>query len=229
MRNAKKKIATYLLIGIVALTVATVLGAKVSARIYRQRAMRLLHAIRQLQVGKSTFDEARAVIVGHGGGVSPYDHSGCSPAHCTFEVALRHYPLFVDVWGRYLLTERTWQIVHLFPLLGVQDGWGGAEVRVDNGIVTQVGYGIAARGSGDEVLGRTVDEFKVIPEYLQDRMGQRSYFVNGVNITTTGGGEGIESTLTPQASAEERDRAYDIDFDCLTKMGGCTASANSPP
>ena len=44
-----------------------------------------------------------------------------------------------------------------------------------------------------------------------------------VNITTVGGGEGIESTLTPQASAEERKRAYDSDFDCLTKLGGCTS------
>jgi hypothetical protein len=226
---AKKQILSYLLVGLVAVTLLAIPVADVSARISRRRAERLLHDLRQLQVDKSTFEDARRVIVGHGGGVSPYDHSGCSPAHCTFDVALKHYPLLIGVWGRALSLEMTFNVVRLFPPLGLQDWWGGATVRVDGGIVTQVTYGVFVRGSGGWVLGGDTDESKVVPQFLQTRMGQRSYVVHWFNITTVGGGEGIQSTLTPQANVEERNRAYDFDFDCLTRLGGCTSLCQFVP
>jgi hypothetical protein len=125
--------------------------------------------------------------------------------------------------------EMTFRVVHLFTCLGLQDWQAGASVQVDRGIVTHIGYGVLVRGRGDWVLGRTTDEFQSVPVYLQDRMGQRSYFVNEFNITTFGGGEGIESSLTPLASTEEKDRAYDLDFDCLTKLGGCTSLCQIAP
>jgi hypothetical protein len=230
VRDAKKKRPAYLLIGILAITLLVCLVVEVSVRISRRRAEQLLHDLRQLQVGKSTFEDARALIMGFGGGISPYDHSGCSPAHCTFEVVLTHYPPLVRVWGPSLLNgETTWQVVRVFPPLGLQDWQAGATVQVDRGIVTHVSYGVWVRGSGGFVLGRDTDEFLVIPQYLRDRMGQRSYYVSWANITTVGGGEGILSTLTPQANAEERNHAYDVDFDCLTMLGGCTSLCQIAP
>ena len=219
----------YLLVGLAVVAVLAITVEEVSAHIYRQRAERLLHDVRQLQVGKSTFEDARALIVGHGGGVSPYDHSGCSPTHCTCEVALKHYPFFIEVWARFLNVEMLCQMLRVFPALGLQDWWGGANVRVDGGVVTHVWYGVFVRGSGGWVLGHTIDEFKVMPEYLRDRMRQRSYAVGWFNITTEGGGEGVSSTLAHEASAEERERAYGLDFGCLTRRGGCTSLCQLAP
>ena len=48
-------------------------------------------------------------------------------------------------------------------------------------------------------------------------------------ITTVGGGEGIQSILTGQANTEERNRAYDFDFDCLTRPGGSTSLCQIAP
>jgi hypothetical protein len=229
MTGAKKKVCAYLFIGIVAFTVVAVLAAQASARVSRRRAEQLLHDLRQLQVGKSTFEEARSMVMGHGGEVSRFDHSGCSPAHCTFDVTIHHYPLFVELWGWYLSEEAILRVLRVFPLLGLQDWEAGATVRVDGEVVTQVNYSVLVRAGGGWVLGRATDEFLEVPPYLRPRMGQRSYFVNWVNITTPGGGEGIQSTLTPEASDQERNRAYDFDFDCLTRLGGCSSLCQSAP
>jgi hypothetical protein len=215
--------------GLAAIAVLAILVQEVSARIYRGRAERLLHDIRQLQVGRSTFEDARAVIVRNGGGVSPYDHTPCSPAHCTFDVALRHYPFFAEHWARFLSLEMLYHVLRMFPPLGLQDGWGGGAVRVEQGMVTSLAYAAFVRGAGGWVMGRNIVEGEALPKYLQDHFGKRAYYLDWFNITTEGGGEGIESRLTPQANAEERKRAYDFDFDCLTKLGGCTSFCQLAP
>ena len=234
----QKKILGYLLVGLAAVVVLALSVAEVSARIYRRRAERLLHDLRQLHVGKSTFEDARAVILAHGGGAEADERSGCSPAHCKFEVELRHDLPLIRLWGRFLGNmsyQTTFRIVHVFPSLGLQDWWTGAIVTVDGGIVNDVWYHVGVRSSGvcvsgcDWVLGRSIRDYKVLPAYLRERMGQRSYSVTHLVITTFGGGEGIDSTLTPQATVEERKRAYDFDFDCLTRLGGCTSLCQFAP
>jgi len=219
----------YLLIGLAAVAVLAISAEEVSNRIYRRRAERLLQDVRQLQVGKSTFEDARALILRHHGGVSTYDHTPCSPAHCTLDVTLKHFPFFIELWGRFLTPQMGDYLLRLLPALGLQDGLGGANVTVDRGIVTHLDYAVFVRGKGGEVLGRRASEFKEVPKYLQDGMGQRSYHVGWFNITTPGGGEGIDSTLTAQANTEERKRAYDFDFGCLTKSGGCTSLCQFAP
>jgi hypothetical protein len=225
----KKRILGRLLVGLVAVAVLALSVAEVSTRISRRRAERLLHDLRQLQVGKSTFEDARAVIVGHGGGVPPYDHSGCSAAHCTFVVGLTHYPLLTRLWGRYSSIEAEYYALRALPPLGLQDWESGADVRVDGGIVTHIGYRVFVRGSGGWVLGYIAVEDRAAAKHLRDLMGQRPYYVHWFNITTVGGGEGIQSTLTPQANAEERNHAYDFNYDCLTRVGGCTSLCQIAP
>jgi hypothetical protein len=215
--------------GLAAIGVLAISVEEVSTRVYRRRAECLLQDLRQLQVGKSTFEDARAVIVGHGGGVSRYDHSGSSPAHCRFEAALKRHSLFMDVWGPSLSPERLLQVVRVLPRFGVQDRWAGAGVRVDGGFVTRVSYAIFVRGSGGWVLGHDASEGEAAAKSFQDLMGQRPYRVHWFNITTEGGGEGIESSLTPQANAEQGERAYDFDFGCLTRLGGCTSLCQLAP
>jgi hypothetical protein len=224
--------------GLAAVAVLAISVEEVSALIYRRRAERLLHDLKQLQVGKSTFEDARAVILMYGGEAETYDHSACSPAHCKFEVELRHDLPLIRVWFRFMRNmsyESMFRIVHVFPSLGVQDWWIGATVTVDGGIITDVWYDVGVRSSGDWasgrdwVLGRSVYEFAALPAYLQERMGQRSYSVRHYVITTLGGGEGIQSLLSSHANAEERTRAYDFDFGCLTKVGGCTSLCEFAP
>jgi hypothetical protein len=218
-----------LLIGLAALPVFVLAGAEVSTRISSRRAERLLHDLNQLQVGKSTFEDARAMIARHGGGVSPNDHLGCSPAHCTFWVALDHYPLLMKVWGPHISMDALYRVFQVLPRLGMEDWQAGASVTVDEGIVTRLSCSVLARCSGGGLLGRLIEEFSVTPEYLKDRMRERSYYVHWLNITTVGGGEGIHSVLTPRANADERARAYDYDLSCLTRVGGCTSLCQFAP
>jgi hypothetical protein len=234
----RKRTLGYLLVGLIAVTVLALSVAEVSARISRRRAERLLHDLRQLQVGESTFEDARAVILKYGGEAETDDHSACSRAHCKFWVELRHDLPLIRVWFRFVHNmsyERMFRIVQVFPGLGLQDWWTGASVTVVGGTVKDVLYNVGVRGSGDWasgrdwVLGRSVCEFAALPAYLQERMGQRSYSVRHYVITTLGGGEGIQSILTPHANAEERRRAYDFDFACLTKVGGCTSLCQFAP
>jgi len=214
---------------LVAVIALGVVGTEVSAHIYRRKAERLLRDVRQLQVGKSTFEDVRAFIAAHGGGVSPYDHSGCSPEHCTYDVTLEHYPLFMKVWGRFMSDETLYRVFRIFSRCGLLDFSAGITVTIDGGIVTHTDYSVLVRGHDAVVLGRHIEEFQVIPQYLRDEARQRSYFVGYVNITTLGGGEGIESILTPQANPEARNRAYDFDFDCLAKLGGCSSLCQFAP
>jgi hypothetical protein len=215
--------------GLAAVAVLAISVEEVSNRIYRRRAERLLQDIRQLRVGKSTFENARALILRYHGGVSPYDHAPCSPAHCTFEVALKHYPFFIEHWGQFLNSETGYRLLRMLPHLGLQDGDCGADVRVDRGIVTHLDCGVYVRGSGGWVLGRRIVEDETAPKYILDRMADRAYYLRYSNITTAGGGEAIETDLTPQANADERKRACDLDFGCLTKRGGCTSLCQLAP
>jgi len=218
----------FLLLGLAAVAVLAVSAEEVHARIYRRRAERLLQEIRQLRIGKSTFEDARAIMMRNGGGVSPYDHTPCSPAHCTFDVELKHYPFLMEHWPQFLSPEAD-RVLRMLPHLGLQDGWGGADARVDRGIVTHLDYGVFVRGSGGWVLGRNSAEDQEVPKYLEDLARHRSYYLHWFNITTEGGGEGIESRVTHQASAEERYRAYDFNFDCLTRLFGCTSLCQFAP
>jgi hypothetical protein len=224
VRIATKKSLFFLLIGIVAISLVGLLVAEASGRISRRRAERLLHGLRQLQVGKSTVEDARGLIVGFGGGNAPYDHSGCTAKHCTFEVVLRHNPPLVRLWGPWMFNgDATWRVVHIFPSFGLQDWHAGATVSVDGGFVTQSRYGVLVRGKDGGVLGREIEEFSALPEYRRDDMTRRSYRVSPFIITTLGGGRGIRSSLTTGATLEERNRAYDVNFDCLTRLRGCSS------
>ncbi len=78
VRHANKRFLALLLIGFIAASLLVFVAAKVSAHISRRRAEHLLHDLRELQVGKSTFENARVLIERHGGGDLP-------PENCTNE------------------------------------------------------------------------------------------------------------------------------------------------
>jgi len=155
--------------GLAAVAVLIISVAEVSNYIYRRRAERLFNDIRQLQVGKSTFEDARAVILRHGGGPSALveDHpSGCSPAHCGFVARVEHDPLPQLRWDHEALTVYIYDRF-LFDLvsLGLQDWECRAVVWVNRGLVTYVGYEAFVRGRYDRVLGRFIEERSAAPEF----------------------------------------------------------------
>ncbi len=100
---------------------------------------------------------------------------------------------------------------------------------MDGGIVTSLEYGVYVRGRDGRLLGHEALEINAFPKDRRDRLGPRSHFVRWANITTDFGGEALTSTLTPQANAEERNRAYDFGFGCLTRLGGCTGLCQLAP
>jgi hypothetical protein len=221
---AKKRILGYLLVGVVAAAILEVSAAEIAARIERRRAERVFADVKQLVVGKSTYEEARAMMLRHRGVPPSDDHASCSREHCTFEVKLRHDPPLAGIWSS-LRYDWMVRLLRVACLLGLQDWWCGASVTADQGVVTRVGYGVAVRRSAGWVLGRETDEFKTMPGYL----GRRSHRIDRLNMTTFGGGEALKSTLDTKVTAAERSAAYDYNFDCLTKLGGCSSMCQFAP
>ena len=206
-----------LLMGIAAVAVVATSVEEVYVHICRRKAERVLHAVRQLQVGKSTFEDARAVMIHNGGTVWPHEHSDCSPAHCSFVIVLKHHSLLLP------------GDVDFPPRLGLQARDGGPGVEVDAGVVTSVTYEADVRGSGGWLLVYELFDINAFPKGPIGKIGRRPYSVRSTNITTEGGGGGLMTTLTSQANAEERNHAFEFNFDCLTKFGGCTSLCQLAP
>ncbi len=214
----------YLLVGLVALVVVPLSVAEVSARMARRKAERLLHDIRQLQVGKSTFEAARAFIAAHGGSVAP----GCTSAHCSLKARVESYPPLMNVWGRFSGAETEDRLLRALRYVGLQYWFVRCDVTVGGEIVTEAESTILVLARGGWALEREMVDAETIPGYVPGEPDLPAYSVNWMFFSQSLG-EGLRSRLTPAANAEQRSRAYDFNFDCLTTLGGCASLCKLAP
>lgn len=187
-----------------------------------QRAESLVQNLRQLAIGKSDYKVAEAIATKFGNAPPPYWRSdypkeNCA-AHdhfesCAFIIVMNDSPI-----------ERLWLKHRSLPHLGVRGWWGSAVIVVTSGVVNDYRFSVWYESSDGQWRGFGTREGEGLPKYerVQARISD-SYSVerNDVDISMKERAFGLQSSLTPAATAAERQRASGFDFACLAQRQGC--------
>ena len=184
-----------------------------------RRAQDIVRELQRLEIGKSDLSVADAIAKRFGNAPVPegfitYPKEYCaSPdrnGNCVYILSMNNSPL------ESLLLKYHW-----LPRLGAQDWTGYAEVILADETVSQYSYYVWYRASNGKrrAVGSRVS--KMLPKYLPFQASMSdSYSIERIG---TGGTEGIllQSSLTPNATTNEWQRASHISFACLGEKRGC--------
>ncbi len=190
----------------------------------RLRAERLWSHVQTLRVGESTFEQVREFTQSHGGREVDFDNPLASgPATCTADRC--RFMVRIDHWhaNRIAYADEcsAFQRLILRPLnsFGLRPWRVATLLEVNHGRLTQVLSAVEIRRQdGFWIFGGT-EMRMTIPEYYE--AGSSSYFVRWAHVTITGNGEALSAIVTPQVTEEELRHAFDINWNCLTEIGGC--------
>lgn len=186
-----------------------------------QRADSLVRDLRQLAIGKSDYKAANAIATKFGNAPRPYagDYykENCAARDhlesCAFIFAINDSPI-----------ERLWLKYPFLPHFGVRDWWGNAVIVVSHGAVNQYSFLLWYEMSNGQRRGFGTRGSEGLPKYkpVQAQISD-AYSVerNEVDIGMRQRAFGLQSSLTPAATAAERKRALNFDFACLAERRGC--------
>lgn len=190
----------------------------------RFRSQSLWSRVQTLQVGRSTFAEVREFAQRHGGRAVDFDNalvplSGtCGPERCRFAIWIDHWDTdriaYADECSRL-------QRLVLRPLnyWGLRPWKVGIELEVVDDRLTGLSSAIQIRRpDGFWIMGSS-EVRMTVPEYYE--AGSSPYVVRWAHVTITGNGEALFAIGTPQATREDLRRAFDLNWGCLTRIGGC--------
>ena len=215
-----------LLVVALVIGLATVLGAVSLKRdnIYRVlRAQEIVEGLQRLEIGKSSATAAESIVAKIGNAPPPKDFGGrynkenCAASdrleRCSYIILMNDSPV-EDLF-----------LKHPFlPRLGLPDWWGVALIDISSGAVEGYSFSIWYRESNGHLGGAGAGTAQELPRFepAQAYMSD-SYSVRRIEFRTGEGpsGFGLISALTPAASADERQRAFRIDFSCLAQTRGC--------
>jgi len=188
-----------------------------------KRAQEIVDEIERLEIGKS--DNAVADAIATKFGIAPppywlrnrYNKENCAaPDHlerCTYILLMNNSPV-----------ELLLQKHQSMARLGIPEWWGNAQISVVSGTVDRYSFWVWYRASSGRWRGFGADVSPALPRFepAQARISD-SYSVrcNEMTLDKRERAFGLETALTPTASAEERKRALHIDFSCLSKGRGC--------
>jgi hypothetical protein len=185
------------------------------------RAQMLGAEIQQLRVGVSDYSAAQSIAKKFG--TVPYenDYGGardCNSGYfdgCAYMIPLNLSPMHQLALKHPFLSGLT-------PI-----GWSGsAFIYIAKGKVQEYSFGIIYRGPNKQWRGFGAEEGNTLPEYraVQARISD-SYSIerNDVRLGERPAdlGFALESSLTPRATAVERQRAWHLQFSCLSQQHGC--------
>ena len=219
-RRVLRRAVTTLLLCSAALVVA-VLSLYLHTLWFRNRAQRLLDEITALQVGVSTFADARKLEDEYVDRMI-VTSVGCLPAECQFYVRLQNAPF---------LTFNN--CCRLLRKLGIRPSVVVAHVAVREGTIRFASVHVSYRTSHGHWLdasAKAIESFGLL-DMAQDLGLQLhpSYAVEAGNVTTIDGGEFINAAHTPPATLDERRIVTDIRLSCLTRMPDCNTIADLMP
>jgi hypothetical protein len=184
------------------------------------RAEMLATDLQQLRVGTSDYTIARSIAKKFGS--VPYrNHYGTRDCRDGYFERCAYMITSNDTRVHRLLS-RHW----FLRRLGLGDWGGTALIYVENGAVQEYSFWVTYRTSGRQSRGFGVEEGKTLPEYraVQARMSD-SYSVERNDVVmgdrANDLGFQLESSLTPAATAAERQRAWHFEFACLSRGRGC--------
>lgn len=188
-----------------------------------KRAQEVVDEIERLEIGKSDHTGADAIAANFGIAPPPYwlenryNRENCAaPDHlerCTYILLMNNSPVE-------LLRQKHQSI----PRLGIPEWWGTAQISIVSGSVDRYSFWVWYRASNGHWRGFGADVSPALPRFepAQARISD-SYSVrrNEMKLGKYERAFGLETALTPTASAEERKRALHIDFSCLSQGRGC--------
>lgn len=174
------------------------------------RAQAFLHDVTELEIGKSTFNDARSVAQKYGGIPWWVNDSSmqCTYERCAFRFVFENKPL---------------TSTHVVPYVGLV-----GTLTIKDGIVVNrsISYSRYAR----RPFAYNVIE-AVVPQgdTLQARGVRAMMGLTRMEVDPEGTPSAVTIGLEPSASYDERRRAYALNLSCLSRILGCgTASAIFP-
>lgn len=182
---------------------------------YRKKAEGLLKDIRTLRVDLSTTADVERIMTRHGGSRSPPYASFGTPMGGAY-----------DVWTGSRAINQLERSVPILSRFGLRQWGTGATVILRGGRVCYVRYGV---GMEDP---RGVWEWGVesilLPKGRSDVAGEEH---RGYKVGTRDdrGVRRLRSELTPEATEDERRRAFTYDFSCVTRFRGCRQPCEIAP
>jgi hypothetical protein len=160
------------------------------------RASTLVRAVRDIQPGKSTFLDAERFASQYGG----HSEDTCNQAQCRFD-------FFVDNSPLHQLKLAPWTRLTISLL-------------VRDGRVTEINLSMLSRRSGTvfgNPFGASVTDKGCYPCYT----GQQAYFLK-VDSDEKSRPDKIIVELSTVSTEAERNAAYAINVQCLSRLAGCT-------
>lgn len=175
------------------------------------RAQAFLKDFTKLEIGRSTFEQAKSVAEKHGG--IPWwvnDTSmQCTSQNCVFRFVFENKPL---------------TSTHLVPYVGLI-----GSIAVEDGIVVRryVNYFRYAK----RPVAYNVMEALLPPGNTPEGRGmKRMIGLRRMNVDLKGIPSDVSIGMDPSNSADQRRRAYALDLSCLSRLFGCSnPSAIFPP
>jgi hypothetical protein len=183
-----------------------------------ERAQNVVRDLQQLAIGKSDYRIAEAMATKFGNAPPPegreYYRENCAARdhleRCTYFISLNNSPVAMAL------------VRHPFlPHLGFRDWSGYAQISVASGTVTYYSFWVWYKASNGRWRGfgaregPTLPKFAPVVAHISDSYSIRLEELKSEN------GFGLESSLTPVATAAERQAAWHFDFACLGQKKGC--------
>ncbi len=191
------------------------------------RAENLFLDLQKLRVGASSYQEAKHVADKYG--TSRYEsHWGildCSDGY--FENCAYVIPVHKPAMRKLL----TWAPSIL--RLGMKYWNGSAFISIKDGAVQGYSFSVVFESTDGQWRGFGAEEASELPETAVQAVISKSYVVSRHDVVMSGnwGGKGfeLESSVTPQASQSERQRAWHFRFGCLSQSSGCEEICDALP
>jgi hypothetical protein len=182
---------------------------------YRKKAESLLKDIRMLRAAQSTKADVEQIMSRHGGSPSQSYASFCTPIDGAY-----------DVWTGSQAINRLERDIPILSRFGLRQWGTGATVVLRGGRVCYLHYGVGMEGPNGHWQWSV--ESNLMPDRKSDLSGveQRRYEVEARDYK---GVRRLRSELTPEATDEERRRAFTYDLSCVTRFRGCRQPCEIAP
>jgi hypothetical protein len=182
---------------------------------YRKKAEGLLKDIRTLRADLSTTADVERIMSRHGGSPSKSYASFCTPSDGAYDVGTGSQT--INQLGR---------SVPLLSRFGLRQWGTAATVVLRGGRVCYLHYGVGMEDPNGQWQWSV--ESNLMPDGQSDVSGdeQRRYKVGTRDYK---GVRRLRSELTPEATEEERRRAFTYDFSCVTRFRGCRQPCEIAP
>jgi hypothetical protein len=219
-RKLTSRVGMFVFLSILVIPIGTWIVLWTSQAIAVHRVETLLNRIKKLGVREATFQDAKQLAEEYPKNTQ-YGEGTCDPARCDYTIYLvnglaNHFDFMHEV----------------LRFVGIRQFGVGGSVEVRNGQVVKKGFGISAEtrtgspgGQWLDVTATTEEHFPHSDYYYGRRLGLEEHPNHQVikpHLTTGGGGQAMNSAITPEATAAEDVRAYDFRLSCLSSLRGCS-------